>query len=45
MNGEKMLDLGEVAVELTAKLDQEPVVGKFERKLDRGAICRGPPGG
>jgi hypothetical protein len=29
-----MLDLGEVAVELSAELDQQSVVGKFKQQFD-----------
>ena len=40
-----MLDLGKVAVEFSAKLDQQTVIGELDRKLDRGAIGGGPPEG
>ena len=36
-----MLDLGKVAVEFSAKLDQQTVIGELDRKLDRGAIGGG----
>jgi hypothetical protein len=34
MHGQQMLDLGEVAVELSAQLDQQTIVGKFEQQFD-----------
>jgi hypothetical protein len=35
MHGQEMLDLGEVAVELSAQLDQQTIVGEFKQQFDR----------
>jgi hypothetical protein len=45
MHGQQMLDLGKVAVELSAQLDQQSVVGKFEQQFDgRLGRCLGGGG-
>ena len=40
-----MLDLGKVAIKFATQLNQQTVVRKLERQLDRGDSCWGREGG